>query len=248
MRLAVTLTISVDCFAETASQNDQNSKSDTFEINNEAIEVDQENSTATTDDKVELAYTRYYKKLFDPNSRYYNNGWNENILALTEIDGFNADLYRYSYRYHFPLWQSITLALGPDLSYMTIEETSDAYLDMESGTAKTFEANIQYLALAVAARLQAGLDWRILTFAPYLEFGTDLFARSQIKIENYDEYEVGELEDGGKNRRLTFGSTLFFNFTKISIGLGADFTRISGDFGSSVKSNSIYLSIRGGAK
>jgi hypothetical protein len=186
--------------------------------------------------------------LYDHDSRYYNNHWHENILSITNIDGIDADQFRYLFRYHFPIWKSFSLAIGPDISYLEEKDKLPPYLDSNSGSVKEFDLRIQYLSLAIAGRLQAGIDWKRLTISPYIEYGSDLFAKSLVTIKNDDKYEDGQLEEGGKNRKFSYGSNLYFNFLSISLGIGVDFARLGGDFGSSVKANGFHIIIRRGMR
>jgi hypothetical protein len=139
----------------------------------------------------------------------------------------------------------VSLAPGFDISYLGTSETIGPYLDPDTGKRIQTEVDVKHLALALGARLQAGLDYNRLTFAPYLDYGTDVFAKSLVKIKDNDEFD-GEQEDGGKNRRFVLGGNFYFNLDDISLGIGMEWGSINGDFGSYVGTKGIHFILRSG--
>ncbi len=183
--------------------------------------------------------------LYNKENRFYTKKWSENLFSKTSIDGISSEQYGYAYRHHFPIFASLTLAPGFDITYLDTSETIGPYLEPTTGKVIQTEIAVKYLALALGARLQAGLDYGILSFAPYLDYRSDIFAKSLVTIKDNEEFD-GEENDGGKNRRFVAGGNLYFNFAAISFGIGMEWGSINGDFGSSVGVKGIHLVLRGG--
>lgn len=186
----------------------------------------------------------YLNQVYDQKKPYYQKRWGENYFSKFTLNGLDSNVYRYMYRHHIPVWKMLSIGLGLDVSYFNFEESLPARPDPSSGT--MIGANIEghYLALGLGGRVQAGFDFSIFNISPYIDYNSDLIAKSMITIEGQDDIDEGKVEDGGKNKRLEFGVNIYLDLGGLSFGLGLASGSSNGDFGSSVKMNGIHLVIR----
>jgi hypothetical protein len=181
---------------------------------------------------------------YDASKPYYLSRWSDSLFSQYGVKGLADDFYRYGYRYHIPVWKMTSLALGFDTNYLGFSHDFPPSLNPATGQLVEGEVSGHYLALALGGRIQAGFDFGILSLTPFIDYSSDLIAKSLITIEGSTEYEDGTVEDGGLNRRFTSGLSLYIDLAGVSVGVGFERGTLNGDFGSSVSMNGVHLSIR----
>ncbi len=165
-------------------------------------------------------------------------------LGFMNVEGIDGSAYQYLFRYHLSVWRMVSFGLGFNAGLLNEEfdKTSEV-----SGDDKT--KAIDYFSVALAGRVQAGVAvTQKFSVAPYIDYSSDLLAKKIYRSKSDDEiitvYEDTRPTDGGRSRKQSIGINFYVNYPAISVGLGFENGRLSGDFGDDLNTNSVSFLFR----